>query len=191
MDINYNQAIDDLKFIINATIDKVSFPFYFRLLFKICSFNEDNNYNHLNCDKYDLIRIIIDKFINHKITLDINNDAIITENKVAFLIYIYNFIVIEKEEIDHELENILFLFLNHLKDINVFNSKYVFDVHLEKDDLGDEKKYEKKFILEMVSDIYFHFYETKEYDLVYQFLIKGIFDNSKLVDILKIDNQIF
>ena len=149
-------------------------------------FNENIN---LNNDKFNLIDIIINEFINHKIILDVNNDAIIIQNNIAFLICIYNLIINNNEEIDSVLESKIVLFLNHLKDINIFNSKYVFDVNLQFDNIDLQKKSEKKFILEIVIDIYFHLYESKNYDMIYQCLIKGIFLEIKILDIYKIDIQ--
>ena len=149
-------------------------------------FNENTN---LNIDKFNMMNIIIDEFIKHKITLDRNNDGIIIQNNIAFLICIYNLIVNNNEEIDSVLETKILLFLNHLKDINIFNSKYVFDVNVNFDDINKQKNSGKKFILEMASDIYFHFYENKKYDMIYQCLIKGIFLEVKILDIVKIDIQ--
>ena len=184
--LNHNQAIEDLKHLINISINQIVFPFFFRLIFKQSMFNVNTN---LNIDKFNMMNIIIDEFIKHKITLDRNNDGIIIQNNIAFLICIYNLIVNNNEEIDSVLETKILLFLNHLKDINIFNSKYVFDVNVNFDDINKQKNSGKKFILEMVSDIYFHFYENKKYDMIYQCLIKGIFLEVKILDIVKIDIQ--
>ena len=109
-------------------------------------FNVNTN---LNIDKFNMMNIIIDEFIKHKITLDRNNDGIIIQNNIAFLICIYNLIVNNNEEIDSVLETKILLFLNHLKDINIFNSKYVFDVNVNFDDINKQKNSGKKFILEI------------------------------------------
>ena len=186
--VNHNKAIEDLKHLINISINQIAFPFFFGLIFKKSIFNVNINSNN---DKFNLINIIIDEFIKHKIILDINNDAIIVQNNIAFLIYIYNLIINNNEEMEPDLESKILLFLNHLKDINIFNSKYVFDVNIKIDNTNKQKKNEKKFILEIVSDIYFHLYESKNYDMIYQCLIKGIFLEIKIMDIFKIDIQYY
>ena len=116
--IDYNQAIEDIKYFISISINKVFSPFYFWFLIKKSIYNANNI---LKADKYKLITILINEFIKQNITLDINNDAIIVENNIAFLIYIYNLIVNNNEIIDPDLESILLLFLNHLKIINIYN----------------------------------------------------------------------
>ena len=186
--LNYNQAIEDLNYFVNISINKVFSPFYFGFLAKKSIYNTNNI---LKADKYRLITIIINEFIKQKINLDTNNDAIIIQNNIAFLIYIYNLFVNNTEEIDPDLESILLLFLNHLKIINIYNSKYVFDVNLKLDNNNNQKQNEKKFILEMVSDIYFHLYENKKYDMRYQCLIRDIFAEINILDIFKIDAQYF
>ena len=123
--LNHNQAIEDLKHLINILINQIVFPFFFRLIFKKLMFSVNTN---LNNDKCNMIDIIIDEFINHTITFNINNDGIIIQNNIAFLICIYNLIVNNNEEVKPVLKSKILLFLNHLKDINIFNSKYMFDV---------------------------------------------------------------
>ena len=72
--INYNQAIEDLNYFVNISINKVFSPFYFGFLAKKSIYNTNNI---LKADKYRLITIIINEFIKQKINLDTNNDAII------------------------------------------------------------------------------------------------------------------
>ena len=188
INFNYNKAIEEITSFVKISLDKVVFPFYFWFLFKKSIISENNE---ITVNNYELVNCIINEFIDHKITFDINNDAIILQNKIAFLICVYNLIVKNNEEISTELEAILFLFLNHLKDINFFYSKYVFDININPNKRQNKIVYEKKFVLEMVCDIYFHFYEKSNFYQVYECLIKNIFINKKSMDIYSIDIQIF
>ena len=186
LNINYNQAFEELKYFINISHAKVVFPFYFYLIFKKYEFNVDNDINNNN--KFELFKYIVNKFNNNKINFDINKDAIIIQNFIAFLICIYNLVINSDEEINPELEKEIFLFLNYLKDNNFFNCKYAFDVNLKLEKENKHYTKEKKFILEIVCDIYFHLYKKNKFSIVYQNLIIELFMKEK---ILELDNQYF
>ena len=188
ININYVQAIEEIKYLVNISIEHVTFPFYFLFLFKKHIFNDINSINN---NKFELFRYIVDEINGKKITFDINNDQILVKNIIIFLICIYNLIIKNIEEISQDLESILFLFLYHLKDINLFNCKYIFDINLKSDQGNNENINEKKFILEMVSDIYFHFYEKSNFNMIYQCLIRRIFLDEKINIIYEIDEQNF
>ena len=188
ININYSQAMEELKYFVNISIEHVIFPFYFLFLFKKYVFNDANSINN---NKFELFDYIVDVINKRKIIFDIKNDEILIKNIIVFLICIYNLIINNNEEINPDLESILLLFLNHLKDINLFNCKYIFDLNLKLDKENKEDINKKKFILEMVSDIYFHFYERSNFNMVYQCLIRGIFLNDKMSIIFQIDNENF
>ena len=188
INFNYNQAIEEIKNFVNISFDKVIFPFYFWFVFEKSVIIQNNI---INTNNYELVSHIVDEFIKRKITYDLNHDAILIQNNVALLICIYNLIVKNNEEINPELEAILFLFLNHLKDNNFFYSKYVFDINIKPNKEHYQDVNEKKFVIEMVCDIYFHFYEKNQFYQVYECLIKNIFVSTKFFNIYKIDDQFF
>jgi len=186
--INYETAVKDLKYFLNISFENITLHNSFLFILKKYIFNRSAS---LNNNQFELFSFIVDELNNYKITFDINEDAIIVTNNISFLICLYNFIINNNLIISPDLEPILLLFFNHLTDINFYNSKYVFDVNLNLEEEQKRHNYEKKFILEMVCDIYFHFYEKSNFNKAYQCLIQGIFLKEKILDLFRIDNQNF
>ena len=183
LNIDYNQAIEELKYIINISINFVTFPFYFRLL----SENENNkNYNEIK-----IFDIIVDELKNYKITYNLNNEKNIIKNNILLLIIIYNIILNKYDEINQEFESIILLFCYHLRDNYFFNCKYIFDTNESLDKHSKKKNCEKKFLIEMVCEIFYQLYEIKNYDAVSVCSLEGLFLDKKRWEILNIDEQYF
>ena len=183
LNINYNKAIEELKYIINISINYVTFPFYFRIL----SENENNkSYNEIK-----LFDIIVDVLVKHKITFDLNTEKNIIKNNILLLIFIYNIILNKHDEINQEFENIILLFCYNLRDNYFFNCKYIFDTNEPQDKHLKKKDCEKKFLLEMVCEIFFRLYEIKNYDAISVCSLEGLFLDKKKWEILNIDEQNF
>ena len=187
LNINFDQAIEDLKYFIKISTNNVNFPFYFWFLSDHYDFNQDENNNY----KSKLINLIIDELIKTKITFDINSEKNLVINNIIFLIFIYNFIMNNDEKLNPELEKIITMFLINLKGNSFFFSKYSFDTDIISNKNSPIKKHENKFILEMVCDIFFHFYKIKKEDIGYECLIKSIFLDLKKIDLFNIDSQYF
>ena len=183
LNIDYNKAIEELKYIINISINFVTFPFYFRLL----SENENNkNYNEIK-----IFDIIVDELKNYKITYNLNNEKNIIKNNILLLIIIYNIILNKYDEINQEFESIILLFCYHLRDNYFFNCKYIFDTNESLDKDLKKKNCEKKFLIEMVCEIFYRFYEIKNYDVISVCPLEGLFIVKKNWEILNIDEQYF
>ena len=189
LELNYNTALEELKNFVKISINIVTFPFYFLLLSSKSMPNENNKEDN----KYQFFRTIIDEFIFHKIIFDINNDGVIIKNNIAFLICLYNYLIDYNEEKNIEFKNIFSIFFNNLQDKNFFNSKYIFNVNLNTniENEQNQNNHNKKFILEIVCEIYFLLYEKNNFDIYYFYLIKGIFLTEKITDLFSIDSEYF
>ena len=184
--LNCEDAFEDLKyFITNNTLNSVVFPFYFQFFANKSIFTKSND----DDNKFKPFDIIVDKLVKYKIDLDIikyNNYIPLIKNNIYFLICLYNLLINKKEEINQNLEPTIPIFLNYLIDNNFVYSKYIFDINLNNKKDNKENN-ENKFILEMICDIYFHFYEKGKFDKVYEIYIEGIFLSWKKNILLDID----
>jgi len=183
---NYKEIFKDLNNFVDKTINYVASPFYFWFFYDKSIF-DNSNYED---NKFQLFQRIINKLTDYNITFDINKDEVIIKNDISFLIYLYNYLIINDQEFNNLFEQVMILFLNNLKDKNYYYSKYIFDTNLKNQKDKSDKK-DKKFILEIICDIYFHIYEKKKFDKVYKCLIEGLFLDKKNNEILNIDNQYF
>ena len=185
--LNYNNAMEDLNNLIIKSIYNISSPFYFNFLFNDSAFEENENC----CGKIEVFNIIIEALVNNKITFELSKEKNFIQNNILFLIHLYNFVINEYKTINQEFENLIILFINYLKDNSFFDSKYIFTCYLSSDKYSQDNKQEKKFIMEIVCDIYFHLYELKKYDSGYECLIKGLFLDTKRMNLLDIDLKYF
>ena len=184
---NYNNAMEDLNTLINKSIYNIFSPFYFDFLSNDSSLEEIDIGN----GKIEVFNIIIVALANNKITFDLTKEKNFIQNNILFLIHLHNFVLNEYKTIDQEFENLLILFINYLKENSFFNSKYIFTCYWSSDKVSQDNKQEKKFILELVCDIYFHLYELKKYDNGYECLIKDLFLDLRRMNLLDIDLNIF
>ena len=201
LNVNYINAIDNIKDFISISIKDIYAPFYYYFLLPNLNFeneinkaynNNDNVLDNESINQYitiQLLNILGMELTKNKIIFDDNIDIVLVQNNILLLIYIYQNLIGKKIEIDVEIEKIVILFLNYLLDNYFINSKYIFEVNSI---LNKEQKDipNKKFILEIIVDILFILYDKKDYDLKYQYLIKGIFINKKL-NLKRIDEQYF
>ena len=187
MNLDYNQAFKEIQSLIKLSINYETFPFYFWFFVKKSNFNE----NGINDSKLKVFKVIVEELISQKINYDINNNSIIVINNIAFLICLYNYLLNNKDETNSEFKQLMLFFITNLQDKNFYYCKYAFNVDLEQSNDVQQDNQEKKFILEIVCDIYFLLYERNNYDLVYFYLLRGIFLSDKIIDILKIDSQYF
>ena len=200
LNINYINALENIKDFISISIKDIYKPFYYYFFLPNLNFENDINKSYKNKDnenecsinqyiKIRLLNILGMELTKNKIIFDDDKDWILVQNNILLLIYIYQNFISKKLDIDVEVEKIVILFLNFLLDNYFINSKYIFEVNSI---LNVEKKdiYNKKFILEIIVDILVKLYDKKDYDLKYQYLIKGIFINKKFI-LKKIDEQFF
>jgi len=183
ININYKEVFKELNNVVEKTINYVSFPFYFWYFADKSIFDTSNNVDN----KFQLFKKIINKLTDYKIIFDLNKDAIIIQNYICFMKCLYNFLINNNQEFNYDFVQEMILFLNNLKDNNFFYSKYIFEINLK----NPQNKKEKKFILEIICDIYFHFYEKKNFDKVFQCLLEGIFLDKINNEIFNIDIQYF
>ena len=197
LNINYKLAIEDIKDFINISISNTFNPFYYYLLSIDLNFDNEINRSYLSSDddkninQYilcQLLNLMGTELTKNKIIFDDPQDIILVQNNILLLLYIYQNIINNKILINEEFEKIVILFLNFLLDNYFINSKYIFDINALNNNLKDKSN--KKFIVEIIVDILFTLYDIKDYDLKYQYLIKGIFINRTL-DLKKIDEQYF
>ena len=196
LSINYKKAVEDLKYFIDISINSIFNPFYFYFLSPNIDFNnsiinkEKDDNEHINdyivCHIFNLLEAELTK---SKLVFDEDIEMYLVKNNILLLIYIYQILIGKKVQIDDVVEKNVILFLNFLLDNYFFYSKYVFEVNiLINDNLKDTQN--KKFIIEMVVDILFFLYDNRNFDLKYQYLIKGIFRNKK-ISLKLIDEQNF
>ena len=185
LNINYIDGINELKFFINNSINKITSPFYFNYLSQeIIPNSNEKKYN-----KIKFFNIIIDELVKYAITYDLSKEKNIIQNNILFLIHLHNYVLNEYKITNKEFENLIILYITYLKENSFFDSKYVFSVYSSPDNESKENK--KKFVLEIICDIYFHLYEFKKYDIAYECLIKGLFLDVKQMNILNIDCNFF
>ena len=142
----------------------------FNFFLDISIFKEKNHKDNIIL----LLRLIINKINECLLTFDNNNNnLIIINNKILFLLCLYNFFINNNEELNYDLEPKIILFLNNMKDAHFIYSKYQFETNLN----NKKTQSKKKFIIEIILDIYFNFYEKKKFDKVFRALIEGIFPN--------------
>ena len=204
LNINYKQALEDIKLFIEISKNDVYNPFYYYLLSKDLDYDFEFNSKNISTNdeinfdenlnqyiKCELLSSVAMELIKNKIIFDDSKDNILVQNNILLLIYIYHILVNKKIELNEEVEKIIILFLNFLFDNYFIKSKYVFNINLiiNKNPTINSIP-NKKFILEIIADILFTLYDSKNYDLKYQYLIKGIFINRK-INLLKIDEQYF
>ena len=197
LSINYKQASEDLKYFVDISINSIFNPFYFYFLSPNIDFNNNIDIKKENDDNENINDYIICHIFNlleteltkSKLVFDEDKEIILVQNNILLLIYIYQILISNKVEIDDIVEKNIILFLNFLSDNYFLFSKFAFEVNiLINDNLKDTQN--KKFIIEMVVDILFFLYDHRNYDLKYQYLIKGIFINKK-INMKLIDDQIF
>ena len=204
LNINYKQATEDIKDFIHISISYTFNPFYYNLLLIDSNYENDlndvlsdddepkkpNNINNNNQSIIiQLLNLMTTELMKKRISFDDSQNYIIVQNNILLLLHIHQIIINSKNEINEEIEKTVILFLNYLLDNFFYCSKYVFDLSIiAKSEL--KVKSNKKFIIEMIADILFTLYETKSYDLKYQYLIKVLFSN-KNCDLKKIDEQYF
>lgn len=204
LNINYKQALEDIKLFIEISKNDVYNAFYYYLLSKDLDYDFEFNSKNMSTNdeinfdenlnqyiKCELLSSLTMELIKNKIIFDESKDNILVQNNILLLIYIYHILINKKIEVNEEIEKIIILFLNFLFDNYFIKSKYVFNINLIINKNPTLKGIpNKKFILEIISDILFTLYDSKSYDLKYQYLIKGVFINKKL-NLLKIDEQYF
>ena len=182
ININNKEAIEEINNLIKTTINYISFPFYFLYFSNKSIFNINSNENNI----LQVFKNIIDKLTEYKINFDNNKDIIMIKNNIFFVLCLYNFFINNNCTLNPELLPEMIRYLNDLKDKYYFYSKFIFYSNLNKNQI----KQEKKFIIEIICDIYFHLYEKKKFDKVIKCLIEGIF-LPKNNEILNIDIQYF
>ena len=196
LNINFKNAIKDIEDFISISIKDIYNPFYFYFLLPNLDFENDINKTYINNNeninqyiKNRILNLLGTELTKNKIILDENQNTALIQNNILLLIYIYQNLISKKLKINTEIEKTVTLFLNFLINNFFINSKYVFEVNtlLNK----DEKDFQnKKFIIEIISDILFILYDKNSYDSRYQFLIKKVFIN-KILNLKKIDEQYF
>ena len=204
LNINYKQALEDIKLFIEISKNDVYNAFYYYLLSKDLDYDSELNNKNISTNdeisleenlnqyiKSELLSSLAMELIKNKIIFDDSKDNILVQNNILLLIYIYHILINKKIELNEEVEKIIILFLNFLFDNYFIKSKYVFNINLiiNKNPTINSIP-NKKFILEIIADILFTLYDSKNYDLKYQYLIKRIFIDKKL-NLLKIDEQYF
>ena len=200
LNVNYISAIENIKDFISISIKDIYAPFYYYFLLPNLNFENDINkeYNKKDNDNdkeinqyidFQLLNILGMELTKNKIIFDDNKDFVLVQNNILLLIYIYQNLISKKLEIDIEIEKNMILFLNFFLDNYFINSKYIFEID---NILKNEQKEisNKKFLIEIIVDILFILYDKRDYDLKYQYLIKGIFMN-KTLNLKKIDEQFF
>ena len=201
MNINYKKAIEDINDFVVISAKNVYNPFYFYFFSPNLDFynninkeylleKDDENDNSINnYIKSQLFYVLETELNKCKLIFDESKEYIIVQNNILLLIYIYQNIVKDKIIINEEFEKYMVLFLAYLLDNYFINSKYIFDINTILE--ADLKKIpNKKFLLEIIADIYFIFYDNQNYDFKYQYLIKNLFTNSKS-NLKAIDEQYF
>ena len=202
LSINYKQALEDIKIFFDISIYDIYNPFYFYLLSSNLDYdNEINNRNistndEINIDekinqyiKCQLLSLLGIELTTSKINFDDSKDIILVQNNILLLIYIYHNLINKKIEISVEFEKFIILFLNYLIDNFYIYCKYSFNInYIIGTNIKDVPN--KKFIIEIIVDILFILYDNTNYDLKYNYLIKGIFKNNKK-NLIKIDEQYF
>ena len=200
MSINYKKALEDIKDIIAISARNIYNPFYFYFFSLNINFdnfinrkylleNKNENKNINNFIKTQLFISIQTELDKNKLIFDESKEYKIIQNNILLLVYIYQNLINNKIEIDLKFEKYMILFLTYLLDNYFIYSKYVFDTNsiLEAD---KKKTQNKKFILDIIADIYFIFYDKQNYDIKYQYLIKTLFIN-KQINLKDIDKQYF
>ena len=197
--INFKKAIEDINDFVIISARNIYNPFYFYFFSPNLYFDNeiiipyfDNNDKNENVKEYiqsRLFKLLIDELAKSKIIYDDSQDFTLVQNNILLLIYLYQNIIINKIEIAKDFELNIILFLNFLTANFFIFSKYIFNINaVLNNNLKDNPN--KKFILEIISDIYFILYDNTNYDLRYAYLIKFLFidKNNSLMDI---DNQYF
>ena len=198
LNINYKNAIENIKSFILISIKEIYNPFYFYFLLPSLNFENDINKQYINNNedeninqyiKYEILNLLGTELSKDKIIFDEDQDIALIQNNILLLIYIYQNLISKKLQINIEIEKIVILFLNFLLDNYFINSKYVFEVN---DILNKEQTdfQNKKFIIEIIADILFILYDKMNYDLKYKYLIRKIFIDKKF-NLKQIDEQYF
>ena len=200
LSINYKKAIEDIKYFIDISIKHIFNPFYFYFFSVDINFENDINIEYLSGNdeikdinqyiKFHLFNLLGTELTKDKIFFDDLQYRVIIKNNILLLIYIYQNMINNTIEINEEFEKNIILFLNYLLDNFFINCKYIFDINSILNDNNIKDKPNKKFLIEIIVDILFILYDNKNYDLKYQYLIKGIFKNKKL-NLKKIDEKYF
>ena len=199
LSVNYKKAIEDINHFISISIKNIFNPFYFYYFTPNLNFdndinkeyitNNDENKNINDFIKSQLFNLVGTELTKYKLIFEESQDIEIVQNNILILIYIYQNIINNKIEISVEFEKDIILFLNFLLDNYFINCKYAFDINAILDN-NLKNIPNKKFLLEMIADIFFALYDNRNYDLKYQYLIKETFTNKKL-NLFKIDEQYF
>ena len=182
-------VLEKLKYLVKISIKYAFYPFYFHFINESDVLNNDTNDDNINKNKkFQLFNIIGENIILYKINYDINKESNLLQNNILLLLYWYDYIINGNEKINPEFEEILFVFLKHLINNKFYNSKYIFDINFLEGKPDKNRKSEKKFLLEMIFDIYFHLYDNSNYDTRYKDLISKLFFESN-INLANIDAQ--
>ena len=191
--LDYEKALEHIKNFVNISIKQTFNPFYFYFFSLDLNFENDlydnKNENIIQYIKEQLFNLLVTELISQKINYEDSQDIILIKNNILLLIYIYQNVINNKNEISIEFERNIILFLDYLLNNNFINSKYLFDINtILNNDLKDSSN--KKFLVEIIVDILFILYDNKNYDLKYHYLIRGLFINNKK-NLKIIDEQYF
>ena len=190
-------ALTDIKEISNKTIFEVYNPFYLSLLsMDLYYYNKININDNLKYYRFiysekanqqitrNTIKIIISNLIKNKISY--NNDIILAQNNIKFLIFMYCRLAKGRLELNKEIEESICNYIKYIFDNNFISCRYSFEINPFLAD-NQNKKIERKFIVEIILDILFILYESHNFDSQFEEMIKNLFQNK----IFSIDQQPF
>ena len=190
---NFKNAIEDIKDFIIISARYIFNPFYYFYFLPNLDFDNDINRTYLannnvseNINEYiqfHLFNLLVTELTaSKKLNFDDSQDLALFQNNILLLIYLYQNLIDHKIELNEEFQLKIIIFLDFLIENSFINSKYIFNINTILDNnLKDIPN--KKFIFEMILDIYFIIYDKTNYNFRYYFLIKQLFTKNNMMEI--------